>query len=218
MRGNPWEKTRQTIHSHCNFLYCSLAERYQTAFRLHTSCLLALPVFPWSLTPPQHPPPHPPQWSADVSSMASGRWKLWKPPDWPCRRKRQTKGELRVVWSLLRGKRESERDGRDWGSCGAVAQLLPGGLAEGFWAREERSGLWGASERVKKREKEKHSFALGDWQHKLTELCRSHVLHPRPGWICVVPSHALVRRAPEGMAPPRANKRELKLWLKPCLS
>lgn len=57
MRGNPWEKTRQTTHSNCNFLSCSSAERFQTAFRLHTSCLLALPVFPWSLTPPQHPPP-----------------------------------------------------------------------------------------------------------------------------------------------------------------
>lgn len=37
------------------------------------------------------------------------------------------------------------------------------------------------SEREKKREEEKHSFAFNDWQRKLTELCRSHVLHPRPG-------------------------------------
>lgn len=38
-------------------------------------------------------------------------------------------------------KRASERDGRDCGSGGAGAQLLPGGLAEGFRAREERSGM-----------------------------------------------------------------------------
>ncbi len=74
MRGNPWEKTRQTIHSHCNFLYCSLAERYQTAFRLHTSCLLALPVFPWSLTPPQHPPP--PSSSVQRWCFQHGFWEM----------------------------------------------------------------------------------------------------------------------------------------------
>lgn len=114
---------------------------------LHTACL---PMIPHPLLP--HPP-----CSADVSTMASGRWKLWKPPDWPCRRKRQTKGEQRVVWSLLRGRRESKRDGRDWGSCRAGAQLLPGGLAEGFRAREERSVLWRASEGRKER---KRSIAL----------------------------------------------------------
>lgn len=175
---------------------------------LRTACL---PMIPHS-SPNLHRPPLP------SSSLMFPAWLLG---DGSCENLpiglAEGRDKQKGSWELFEACWEKESERKRWQrlrkrwSRGSAAPWRAG---RGFLGKGGE--IWDVSER--REERKKRSFALGDWQRKLTELCRSHVLHPRLRWICVVPSHALVSWPLEGKAPPRAKKRELKLWLKPCLS